>query len=73
MPDDARVLRFSAVVDRGLEITEGDETNNELESWSPSTNERLIQAMMRKVSFLAKQRSSVSPSSQRALWGCSCS
>ena len=31
VPDDARVLRFSAVVDRGLEIPEGDETNNEIE------------------------------------------
>ena len=31
VPDDARVLRFSAVVDRGLEIPEGDETNNEFE------------------------------------------
>ena len=31
VPEDARVLRFSAVVDRGLEITEGDETNNAME------------------------------------------
>ena len=31
VPLDARVLRFSAVVDRGLEIQEGDETNNEME------------------------------------------
>ena len=31
VPLDARVLRFSAVVDRGLEIQEGDESNNELE------------------------------------------
>jgi hypothetical protein len=31
VPLDARVLRFSAVVDRGLEIQEGDESNNEME------------------------------------------
>ena len=31
VPEDARVLRFSAVVDRGLEIPEGDETNNAME------------------------------------------
>ena len=31
VPLDARVLRFSAVVDRGLEIQEGDESNNEFE------------------------------------------
>ena len=28
VPDDAKVIRFSAVVDRGLEIHEGDEPNN---------------------------------------------
>ncbi len=32
IPDDARVVRLNAVLDRGMEITEGDETNNELES-----------------------------------------
>ncbi len=31
IPNDARVLRFAAVLDRGLEIPEGDENNNELE------------------------------------------
>jgi len=31
VPDDAKVIRFSAVVDRGLEIPEGDETNNLME------------------------------------------
>ena len=31
VPDDARVLRFSAVVDRGLEIPEGNEDNNRME------------------------------------------
>ena len=31
VPDDARVLRFSAVVDRGLEIPEGNEENNRME------------------------------------------
>ncbi len=31
VPDDARVIRFSAVVDRGLEIPEGDESNNQME------------------------------------------
>ena len=41
VPDDARVLRFSAVVDRGLEITEGDETNNELEELV-AINERTV-------------------------------
>ncbi|GIR76195.1 MAG: hypothetical protein CM15mP78_08940 [Candidatus Poseidoniales archaeon] len=41
VPDDARVLRFSAVVDRGLEITEGDETNNELEELV-AINERKV-------------------------------
>ena len=28
VPSDARVVRFMATVDRGLEILEGDETNN---------------------------------------------
>ena len=40
VPDDARVLRFSAVVDRGLEIPEGDETNNEIEELV-AINERM--------------------------------
>ncbi|MDC0625765.1 hypothetical protein OAO46_00415 [Candidatus Poseidonia alphae] len=31
VPDDAKVIRFSAVVDRGLEIPEGDESNNIME------------------------------------------
>jgi hypothetical protein len=31
VPDDARVIRFSAVVDRGLEIPEGNESNNQME------------------------------------------
>ena len=31
IPDDATVIRFSAVVDRGLEIPEGDESNNIME------------------------------------------
>ena len=31
IPPDARVIRFNAVVDRGLEIQEGDENNNILE------------------------------------------
>ena len=44
VPDDAKVIRFSAVVDRGLEIPEGDETNNEFQSLvsieaSPSSDE----------------------------------
>jgi hypothetical protein len=35
IPMDANVLRFSAVVDRGLEIQEGDESNNVLEQLVP--------------------------------------
>ncbi|MDG1538963.1 MAG: CARDB domain-containing protein [Candidatus Poseidonia sp.] len=31
IPEDAKVIRFSAVVDRGLEIPEGDESNNIME------------------------------------------
>lgn len=31
IPDDARVIRFNAVLDRGLEIPEGDENNNAME------------------------------------------
>jgi subtilase family serine protease len=32
IPNDVEVIRFRAVVDRGLEIAEGDEENNEIES-----------------------------------------
>jgi hypothetical protein len=35
IPMDANVLRFSAVVDRGLEIQESDESNNVLEQLVP--------------------------------------
>ena len=43
VPEDARVLRFSAVVDRGLEIPEGDETNNAMEELV-AINERANEA-----------------------------
>ena len=58
VPDDARVLRFSAVVDRGLEIPEGDETNNEIEELV-AINERTDGESDDSQSGLAAQTASI--------------
>lgn len=52
IPDDSRVIRFNAVVDRGLEIPEGDESNNAMERLM-AINEQLPEDSAQSDTFLS--------------------
>ena len=52
IPDDSRVIRFNAVVDRGLEIPEGDESNNAMERLM-AINEQLPEDTSQSETFLS--------------------